>query len=135
MSASNQELIERFFQAYSQRDLEAIRKVMDEKVRWTFPGRNPLSGVKSGVEEVVAFFDRMGMIMGASKVSNETLVAGASDNYILECQHISTRREDGVNIDQRMCVLWRFEDGKIVAGRHFAADERALDGFFNRVSV
>ena len=135
MTSANEELIGKFFQAYGQRDLDAIRQVMDEKVRWTFPGTHPLGGIKSGVEEVVALFDGMGAIMGASKVRNERLVGGASEEYVIECQHISTDREDGANLDQQMCVLWRFEDGKIVEGRHFVADQRALEEFFSRVST
>jgi len=134
MTSANEELIGKFFQAYGQRDLDAIRQVMDEKVRWTFPGTHPLGGIKSGVEEVVAFFDGMGAIMGASKVRNERLVVGANEEYLIECQHIATDREDGANLDQQMCVLWRFEGGKIVEGWHFAADGQALDEFFLRVS-
>lgn len=134
MTSENEKLIEKFFQAYGQRDLNAIRHVMDEKVRWTFPGTHPLSGVKTGVEEVVTFFDRMGAIMGNSKVKNISLIVGANEEYVIECQHISTRREDGMDLRQQMCVLWSFEGGKIVEGRHFAADEQALNGFFSRVN-
>lgn len=134
MTSANEELIHKFFQAYSRRDLAAIRQVMDEEIRWTFPGTHPLGGVKSGVEEVVAFFDAIGAIMEASRIWNETLIVGANENYVIECQRLLTRREDGLNLDQQMCVLWRFEKGRIVEGRHFAADQRALDEFFNRVS-
>jgi hypothetical protein len=38
MIRSNFELIERFFQAYGRRDLDAIRQVMAEDARWVFPG-------------------------------------------------------------------------------------------------
>jgi len=32
-----------------------------------------------------------------------------------------------------LCVLWSFENGKIVAGRHLAADQDAIDAFFTAV--
>jgi ketosteroid isomerase-like protein len=134
MALTNDELIRRFFQAYGQRDLEAVRQVMDEKVKWTFPGTHPLAGVKLGIAEVVAFFDAMGTIMGESKVQNQTLIIGTNDEYVIECQHISTQRDDGMNLDQDMCVLWRFEGERIIEGRHFPADPAALDEFFNWVA-
>jgi ketosteroid isomerase-like protein len=52
----------------------------------------------------------------------------------VECQHISTDREDGNNIDHYVCVLWTFENGKIISGRHFFADPKSADTFFNLVA-
>jgi ketosteroid isomerase-like protein len=135
MTTTNQELIDQFFRAYAARDMDALRQVLAEDVRWIFPGRHPLGGVHPGVAGVVAFFDGMGMVMAASGVRNEELVSGSRDDYVIECQHISTTRGDGAELDQDACVLWKFRDGKIVEGRHFVADERALEEFFNRVMV
>jgi hypothetical protein len=39
---------------------------------------------------------------------------GANDKYVVECQHIWTNRDDGHNLDHLVCVLWKFENGKIV---------------------
>ncbi len=65
MPHPNLELIDRFFAAYSNRDLAGLRQVLAENVKWIFPGRHPLSGTKTGIDQVVAFFDDMGKIMGA----------------------------------------------------------------------
>ena len=107
--------------------------MLAENVRWIFPGRHPLSGTKAGVDEVIAFFDSMGRIMGKSNVKVEKLVTGANDGYVVEGQHIWTEREDGINLDHQWCVLWKFEDGKITEGRHLAADQRAVDSFFTTI--
>ncbi len=82
---------------------------------------------------MVAFFDTMGSIMGKSNVKVEKLITGANDAYVVECQHIWTHREDGNNLDHYWCVLWKFENGKIIEGRHFAADQYAVDEFFTRL--
>jgi len=37
---------------------------MAEEVTWTFPGSHPASGTKVGIDEVIAFFDTLGGIMG-----------------------------------------------------------------------
>jgi ketosteroid isomerase-like protein len=127
-------IIDTFFEAYAKHDFVAIRQVMLEDVIWTFLGQHPLAGVKNGIEEVVAFFDNMSAIMGASKVKADKLVAGSNDNYLIECQHITTHREDGNNIDHHVCVLWTFENNKIREGRHFFADAQSANHFFSRVA-
>lgn len=133
MTHPNQDLIDRFFQAYGQRDMEALKQVVAEDVRWVFPGQNPFSGTKQGLEGVVAFFDGMGGVMGSSNIKMEVLVTGVGDTYVSECQHVWTNRSDGVNLDVLWCVLWKFEGGKIVEGRHLASDQQAADAFFNQV--
>ena len=130
MKHPNLDLIDKFFESYGKRDLNEIRQVLAENATWTFPGHHPLSGTKVGIDEVIAFFDAMGGIMGNSNVQAEKLVIGVNDNYAVECQHIWTNREDGHNLDHQWCVLWKFENGKIIEGRHLAADQYAVDQFF-----
>jgi len=130
----NAVIIDKFFEAYGKHDFVALREVMSEDVIWVFLGQHPLAGVKNGIEEVVAFFDNMSAIMGSSKVKAEKLVAGSNEQYMVECQHITTHREDGNNIDHHVCVLWTFENDKIKEGRHFFADPQAADHFFSIVA-
>lgn len=134
MKNTNEAIVDNFFEAYSKHDFDAIRKVMSEDVIWVFMGQHPLAGVKNGIEDVVAFFDNMSAIMSASKVKTEKLVAGSNDLFLIECQHITTHREDGNNVDHHVCVLWTFENNKIAAGRHFFADPKTADHFFAAVA-
>ena len=83
--------------------------MLADDVKWMFPGYHPVSGTKVGVDEVIAFFDTLGGLMGKSNVKVEKLVTGVNDDYVVECQHISTDREDDHNLDQHWCVLWKFE--------------------------
>ena len=133
MSHPNLELIDRFFAAYGSRDRAGLRDVLAEHATWTFPGRHPLSGTKVGIDAIVAFFDAVGSVMGNSNPSVEKLVLGVNDAYVVECQQIRTNRADRPNLDQQMCVLWGFENGKIVSGRHLIADQDALDAFYAAV--
>jgi len=134
MGDTNSTIIENFFDAYGRHDFSAIREVMHEDVIWIFMGQHPLAGVKNGIEEVVAFFDNMSSVMGASKIKAEKMVSGSNDHFLVECQHITTHREDGNNIDHHVCVLWTFENNKIKEGRHFFADPHAADQFFSAVA-
>lgn len=133
MTHPNLNIIDRFFDLYSRRDISGIKQVASENVKWTFPGQNPLSGTKVGIEEVISFFERMGSVMGSSNVQVEKLVMGVNDDNVLECQHIHTNREDGINFDQDMCVLWIFKHGKIIEGKHFTSNQHEVDTFFNKV--
>jgi uncharacterized protein len=133
MEHINLNIIDKFFEAYSKHDLKGLREVLSENIKWVFPGHNPLSGTKVGIEEVISFFDKIGEIMGKSDIEVEKLIMGANENYVLECQRIRTNREDGINFNQDMCVLWVFKDGKIVEGKHFASEQFEADIFYNKV--
>ena len=130
MTHPNLDLIDQFFAAYGKRDLSELHDVLAEDATWTFPGHHPLSGTKVGIDAIVAFFDAMGSIMGSSNPHVEKLVMGVNEQYVVECQYVRTSRTDGPNLDQQLCVLWSFADGKIVSGRHLVADQDALDAFF-----
>ncbi|MBX4258796.1 hypothetical protein KTC96_14485 [Clostridium estertheticum] len=86
-----------------------------------------------GIKEVVEFFDKMGGIMGSSNVQVEKLVMGVNDVHVLECQHIRTNREDGVDFDQEMYILWTFKHGKIIEGKHFTLNQFEVETFFNQM--
>jgi uncharacterized protein len=121
MAHPNLTIINEFFAAYSQHDLNAIREVMSEQVRWIFPGHHSLGGTKNGINEVVEFFDLMAVVMKKSFARAEKLVVGSNDDYVVESQHI-WMTIDGITSEHYWCVLWKFEDGKIVEGKHFVAE-------------
>jgi hypothetical protein len=134
MRSSNQDIVDRYFEAYAKHDMQAIREVMDENVTWYFLGNHPLAGVKKGITEVIAFYDAVGKIMGKSKPEVHKLIVAEKENYFIECVHTKTTRDDGINLDHHACVLWTFANGKIIEGRHFFADPQAVDKYFTAVA-
>jgi ketosteroid isomerase-like protein len=131
---NNQQIIDKFFESYAKRDLDGIRQVVSEDVIWYFLGQHKLAGIKKGIAELISFFDRMGAIMSQSKPNIEKLIVSEKGRYLIECQHIKTNREDGINIDHHASVLWTIENGKIIEGRHFFADPVAVDQYFTAVA-
>jgi ketosteroid isomerase-like protein len=131
---ANIDIINRFFDYYLRKDFEGVKTVMAGNVVWYFSGRHKLAGTKHGLHEVIQFFDIMGGIMGKSRPSIEKLIVAEEGNYVIECQRIRTNRQDGINIDHHVSVLWTIEDGMITSGRHFFADPVAVDDYFNSVS-
>lgn len=108
---------------------------MVENIVWSFLGQHKLAGIKNGIDEVVTFFDKMGSIMSESKPTIDKLIVASIDNDLIECQHIKTNREDGINIEHDVSVLWQFEGRKIISGKHFFADPKVVDTYFNTVRL
>ncbi len=134
MMNANLDRINKFFEAYGKRDIESLKEVISEDIHWTFPGNNKLSGTKTGISEVMEFFDSMGSIMGSSNTQVEKLVLGISEDYVSECQYIHTQREDNINLNQNMCVLWKFREGKIIEGQHLVSDQKEADYYFQNAN-
>ena len=135
MEKTKQELVDAFFESYSKRDIEGVLQVMDKNVTWSFLGQHKLAGIKKGIDEVIAFFDSMGSIMIESKPVIKKLIVASNETYMIECQHIRTNRDDGINIEHDVSVLWKFENGKIISGIHFFADAQAADHYFSTVPL
>jgi uncharacterized protein len=134
MTDQNQKIVEKFFEAYSKHDMEAIRMVMSDNVKWYFNGTHPYAGTKNGIDEVVKFFDTMGSIMKKSNPGINKLIVASNEKYFIECQHIQTNRTDGINISHFACVLWTIENGKITEGRHFFANPVEVNKYFTDVA-
>ena len=134
MPHHNLDIINRFFEAYSKRNMEDLRLVLADHVRWVSFGDTSHSGVSNGFDEVIAFFDRLGAIMSKSNSRVEKLIESADDNYVIECLHVRANGEDGNNLDHLVCVLWKLENSKIVEGRHFFSDPSAADTFISYIS-
>ncbi|HEY5747806.1 MAG TPA: nuclear transport factor 2 family protein [Chryseolinea sp.] len=122
----NLKIINTFFTAYGSHDVDLMRSVVAEDVRWTIPGHHPLSGTKVGIEEVVAFFSQL----AKSDFKADPIVLGVNDNYVIDCHRGWSNREDGNNLDMLWCLLWRIENGKIQEVVNFAADQHEADRFF-----
>ena len=134
MPHANINVVNSFFESYGKRDMNALESVLDKNAKWIFPGHHNFSGVKNGFDEIIAFFDTMGRIMGGSGIKAERLFMESNDSFVVEYQHIWTTRTDGNNIDHHWCVAWKIKNGKIIEGRHFAGDQHMMDRFFHKIS-
>ena len=134
MSNPNLDVINRFFEAYSKRDMDDLKLILADNVRWVSLGQPFYNGVSEGFDEVIVFFDRLRAITSQSNNRVERLVTHADDNYVIECLRVWTNAEEGDKLDHLVCVLWKIEDSRIVEGRHFFADPAAADNFVSYIS-
>ena len=125
-SHPNLALIERFFQAYSANDHASIRQVLSPVIRWVIPGSHPLSGVKNGIDEVMAFFT----LLSKASFRARPIVMGFNDNFVIDCHHNWSNLSEGFNFSGMSCLLWKIEAGQIVEVHNFPEDQHKNDSFF-----
>ncbi|MEU9593838.1 nuclear transport factor 2 family protein [Streptomyces sp. NPDC048219] len=125
----NMALVDRFFQTYAAYDLETMRnEILAPDVRWHIPGRHPLSGTHEGVDEVIAFFDRL----GSAGFKADRIYFGADDDRVVDVHRGWSEVGDGHDIDMTWVLVWRIENGRVVEATNFAQDQASADAFFHR---
>ena len=122
----NIKVVQDFFAAYGQNDLEGIAAVMDENIQWHIPGRHPLSGTKDGRNEVLAFFAQLGV----AGFQAEPIYFGADENYVVDIHRGWSNAEGKPNVDTTWALVYRIEGGKIVEATNLSADQDAANTFF-----
>lgn len=125
----NLSIIDNFFTAYGSNDLNGIRKALAEDIKWHIPGEHPLSGTKTGIDEVLDFFKRLGK--GAFKA--EPIVMGVNDNYVIDCHRNWSNLENSDNLNAMSCLLWRIENKKIKEVHNFPQNQKDVDEFFKNL--
>jgi ketosteroid isomerase-like protein len=126
-SHPNLTLINDFFKAYAGNDLEAIRNILSEDIKWHIPGKHPLSGTKTGVKQVLEFFQKL----NKAALKAEPIVMGVNDKYIIDCHKNWSTLENKENLNSMSCLLWKIENNKIVEVFNFPEDQHIVDSFFS----
>jgi hypothetical protein len=129
ISHPNTELVHRFFQAYATNDLLAIEKILSPDIRWHIPGNHPLSGVKTGVAEVLDYFARL----GKAAFQASPIVMGVNDDYVIDCHQNWSSLEGITNLNAMSCLLWKIEQGMIKEVYNFPENQHKVDAFFQTV--
>lgn len=122
-------LIGEFFKAYAANNLADIRNILDKDIKWHIPGKHPLSGVKTSIDEVLDFFKKL----GTAALKAEPIVMGVNDNYVIDCHRNWSTMEGEENLDSMSCLLWRIENNKIIEVHNFPQDQHIIDLFFSKV--
>lgn len=125
----NLTLINSFFNAYGDNDIDEISKILAEDIKWHIPGAHPLSGTKTGVNEVLAFFKSLNK--GLFKA--EPIVMGVNDSYVIDCHRNWSNLENEDNLDNMSCLLWKIENNKIVEVFNFPQNQHIVDAFFTKL--
>ncbi|MEM7324151.1 MAG: nuclear transport factor 2 family protein [Actinomycetota bacterium] len=114
-----------FFEAYGAGDRNGIAAALADDVEWTIPGHHPLSGTKSGIDEVLAFFDQL----GTAGFVAETFFLEASDEYVVDIHRGYSTKLNGA-VDTTWALVWHFnQSGKVDRVINLSADQHQMDTF------
>ncbi len=122
----NIKVVQDFFAAYGASDLDGIAAVMDENVKWHIPGRHPLSGTKTGRDEVLAFFEQL----GTAGFQAEPIYFGADETHVVDIHRGWSNADGKPNVDTTWALVYRIENGKIIEATNLSADQDAANTFF-----
>src|SRR5690242_4107238 len=125
MSGGNVEVAKRAFEAFAQRDVDAVVEVMDEEIEFLPVTANLTTGgvpyrghegMARYMEDVARVWDELRVYPSEYRDLGGTVVALGRIHG----------RGGGMIIDRPTGWVWRFRDGKIVFGRVYASQEEAL---------
>jgi ketosteroid isomerase-like protein len=117
--------IERFFAAYAAGDRVAIGSVLAEEIIWAIPGHHPLSGTKTGIDEVLAFFDQL----ATAGFQAEPIFVEASEEYVVDIHRGYTTKGVG-QVDTTWALVWHFNaDAKVDRVVNLSADQHQMDAY------
>jgi len=125
------QVVERMYECFNRSDLDTIRnEVFAQDIKWTLPGRHPLGGVKTGADEVLAFFHELNL----SGVQVDLVHIGQwTDDTVVE-----VHRGHGVvgdaKLDALNCTHYKVVNGKIQEVQVYMGDQYGADNFFWAVS-
>ncbi len=104
-------------------------EILHPDVLYTIPGKSPIAGQTRGAQ---AHFD---MLRAIRERSGGTLhlapvAVVADDTYLFVYGRVTAERE-GKRLDSEHCVVFRFEEGRIVEGRTLPVDLYTFDEFWS----
>lgn len=130
MPRSNVELVELMYESFNKGDMDSIRnEVFAPDLVWNLPGRHPLSGVKNGASEVIAFFEQL----GKSGIQVDLIrLDNFGDDTVVEV-HRGHGEAGGAVLDALNCTHYHIRDGRIAEVQVYIGDQHAVDNFFWQV--
>jgi ketosteroid isomerase-like protein len=102
---------------------------LSEDIKWHIPGKHPLSGTKTGVAQVLEFFQKL----NKAALKAEPIVMGVNDKYVIDCHRNWSSSENTENLNSMSCLLWKIENNKIVEVFNFPQDQHVVDSFFTKL--
>ena len=116
------------YEAFGKGDLETLRQLWTDDIRWHEGGHSDLAGTYEGPDAVFAYFGRLvELTEGSLRVEPRAFLA--DDTYGCAPVTVTAHRGDR-SIEVLNVQLARFEDGRLAEFWNTSTDGDALDQFF-----
>ncbi len=127
MTHPNVAIVQKMYDCFNQGDMNTIRnEVFASDLTWNLPGRHPLSGIKHGADEVIAFFGEL----ARKGVKVDLITIGAIDDETVVEIHRGHGQSNGAVLDAINCTHYTIRNGKIVSVQVFIGDQHPVDLLF-----
>ena len=113
-----QELVKQAYEALASGDRQRIAEYWAEDMTWLVPGHNQISGLKRGLNEFLAFMEKVGLLTDNSFQMSWEDVAISGD-ISADIRHNTGHRaeEPTTQLDINVVHILRWREGKVIEGR------------------
>jgi len=123
----NVALVGRMYECFAAGDMDTLkREVFAPDLQWALPGHHPLSGVKNGADEAIAFF---GALMQSGVHVDNVVFGTIGDDGVVE-RHTGHGEAKGHEYIFPTCSVYSIRDGKIASVQVYTADQHGVDDYF-----
>lgn len=120
-------VVDRMYQCFAQGDMDTLKtEVFASDIEWALPGHHPLSGVKRGADEVIAFF---GELMATGVHVDNISFGTIGDDTVVE-RHTGHGTVNNREFVFPTCSVYSVRDNKIARVQVYTADQHGVDDYF-----
>jgi uncharacterized protein len=128
LSAENEALVRRIFEAFARKEGFALRGLFAEDAVWTVPGRGAMAGVFRGRDEIFRFLARLPKETEGTYGSVLVDVLASDERAAALYRAFGSRRGRTLELDQ--VLLFRIEDGLVRDVLALPSDPEAFEAFW-----
>ncbi len=120
-------MVDKMYACFAQNDMETLkREVFAPDIEWNLPGHHPLSGVKRGADEVIAFF--VALLQTGVRVDNVSFGTIGNDKVVE--QHTGHGKLGDREIIFPTCSVYTIRNGRIANVQVYTGDQHGVDEYF-----
>jgi ketosteroid isomerase-like protein len=128
MAHSNEELVRQAYDAFSNGDVDTLRKLFTHNVVFHQSGHGPLAGDYDGIDHVLSFFQKLAERSGGTfRVHLHDVLTNHEHAVGL---HTAEAEREGRHLRSRVALVVRVRDRKIAEAWAYGYDQYADDAFW-----
>jgi hypothetical protein len=121
-------LVDKMYACFAKGDMATLKsEVFASDITWDLPGHHPLSGVKRGPDECIAFF---GALMAVGVVVDNIHFGTMGDDGVVERHTGHGKLPNGEEIIFPTCSYYKIANGRIASVQVYTGDQHGVDRFF-----
>ena len=121
-------LVNKMYECFAKGDMASLKTdVFAADITWNLPGHHPLSGIKRGPDEVIAFF---GALMTTGITVDNITFGTMGDDGVVERHTGHGKFANGEEIIFPTCSYYRVKGGRIAEVQVYTGDQHGVDRYF-----